>query len=291
MNRTSLADIVPIVQVDDEEQLIEAVSILKHCQVIALDTEFDNMRTKYGMNLELIQIFDGDKVYLIRVCLIKHITVLKTIIEDSNIIKLVYSASEDIQALKSCGLSLQGLYDLQVASKLAGFESGSFIKIIKELIGVTLTKDEQKSNWRAKKLSDKQMAYAANDVIYNFKLYTIIKKVIYADQKEEILNEKNTAIEKTPPNKLAPKLKPKYRDLNIATNGKFFKLLELRDQLAKKRNVPPYYIFDEDLVAELARSGDTFECISSFRNCPGTYKSDSQEKSFINREIKNILTS
>ncbi len=289
MNKTSLTDIVPIVHVDDQEQLIEAVGTLKKSQVIALDTEFDNMRTKYGMNLELIQIYDASKVYLIRVCLLKDISILKEVIEDSKITKLVYSASEDIQALKSCGLSLQGLYDLQVASKLAGFESTSFIKLIKELVGVELNKNEQKSNWRAKKLSDEQMAYAANDVIHNLKLYSIINKVITAENKEQILDQKNKAIEKVPLNKFEPKLKPKYWELNRASNGKFFRLLQLRDKLAAKKDVPPYFIFDEEFIAELAMSGDNFDCISSFKNCPKPYKADSHAKSYINRQVKDIL--
>ena len=95
---------------------------------------------------------------------------LNSLLADNNIIKVIYSASEDMQALKSRGLFLKGLYDLQIASKLAGIESTSFVKLVTELLGIELSKKEQQSNWRAEKLSDEQIAYAASDVIYTLQL-------------------------------------------------------------------------------------------------------------------------
>jgi ribonuclease D len=289
MNNTFPADKLLIVHVDNEDQLKEAVSFLKKNCVLALDTEFDSMRTKYGMNLELIQIYDGRKVYLIRACFIKDISVLKTIVEDEKIIKLIYSAREDIPALKSRGLFLQGLYDLQEASKLAHLESKSYVQLIKELIGVELNKIEQKSNWRAKKLSDDQLAYAANDVIYNIQLYSILKDRIQASKNETILNEKNKAIEKAPLKEFEPKLKSKHRALNTATKRKILALLKLRVQFAKKRNVPPIYVFPDELIDELVAGSNTFDCISYFKNCPRPYKVDSSERRSFNSQIKTIL--
>jgi hypothetical protein len=50
---------IPIVHVDNEDQLKEAVSLLKKCCVLVLDTELDSMRTKYGMNMELSVFYKG----------------------------------------------------------------------------------------------------------------------------------------------------------------------------------------------------------------------------------------
>ena len=80
---------IPIVHVTNTDQLSEAVRILKESKLMALDTEFDNMWMRFGMNLELIQIFDGRKVYLIRTCLIEDVTILNSLLADNNIIKVI----------------------------------------------------------------------------------------------------------------------------------------------------------------------------------------------------------
>ena len=176
-----------------------------------------------------------------------------------------------------------------MASKQAHLESTSFVKLVKELIGVELSKDEQKSNWRAKELSDKQMAYAANDVIYNIQLYSILNGKVRTNNNELILVQKNKEIEKSPLKKFKPKLKSKHRELNVTTQRKIMKLLHLSAQLAEKRNVPPIYVFPDELIDELIAAGKAFDCISSFKNCPKPYQVNSPTRNLINQQIKNIL--
>ncbi len=280
---------IPIVHVTNNDQLSEAVSILKESKLMALDTEFDKMWTRFGMNLELIQIFDGRKVYLIRTCLIEDVTMLHSLLSDNHIIKVIYAAGEDIQALKSRGLFLQGLYDLQVASKLAGIESRSFVQLVTELLGIELSKKEQRSNWRAKNLSDGQIAYAANDVIYTLQLYSVVKDKILANKKEQILDEKNRAIEKVKLQTFKPKLKPNHKRQNKEVQRKILKLLELRAALAEKKDVPPFRIFSNELIDEIWTAGSTFECLSFFKHCPKPYQGNSPKINRINAQIRNIL--
>ena len=43
--------------------------------------------------------------------------------------------------------------------------------LVKEFIGLELDKDEQSSNWQRKDLTQAQLQYAANDVVYLLRVY------------------------------------------------------------------------------------------------------------------------
>ena len=50
--------------------------------------------------------------------------------------------------------------------------------LVRELLGVDLSKEQQSSDWGARELTEKQLAYAANDVAYLHQLKTALDAML-----------------------------------------------------------------------------------------------------------------
>ena len=64
------------------------------------------------------------------------------------------------------------VYCTKIASKLVRTytDKHGLKDLVKELLGVDLSKEQQSSDWGAPELSERQLAYAANDVAYLHRL-------------------------------------------------------------------------------------------------------------------------
>ena len=95
---------------------------------------------------------------------------IKKLFEDKSIMKIFHYARFDVAALK-CNLEINtnNIFCTKIASKLARtYTNKHGLKdLINELIGIELDKSSQSSDWgSSENLSNKQINYAANDVIY-----------------------------------------------------------------------------------------------------------------------------
>ena len=94
---------------------------------------------------------------------------LVKILEDHSIQKIFHFARFDVAVLKYfLKANVKNIYCTKVASKIARTytDKHGLKDLVKEIIGVDMSKQMQSSDWGAKKLSDKQLKYAASDCIY-----------------------------------------------------------------------------------------------------------------------------
>lgn len=95
--------------------------------------------------------------------------VLLSLLTDRSVTKLFHYARFDIAILyKTFGILPEPLYCTKIASKLARTytDRHGLKDLVKELLGVDLSKQQQSSDWGAPVLSEAQLAYAASDVLY-----------------------------------------------------------------------------------------------------------------------------
>ena len=98
---------------------------------------------------------------------------LKRLLTDPAATKLFHFARFDIAMFQRyLGVVTAPLYCTKIASKLVRTytDKHGLKDLVKELLGVDLSKEQQSSDWGAPTLSEKQLAYAANDVAYLHKL-------------------------------------------------------------------------------------------------------------------------
>jgi ribonuclease D len=94
---------------------------------------------------------------------------LKRLLADPKVVKLFHFARFDVAMFQRyLGVTVSPVYCTKIASKLVRTytDKHGLKDLVRELLGVDLSKEQQSSDWGAKELSEKQLAYAANDVAY-----------------------------------------------------------------------------------------------------------------------------
>lgn len=98
---------------------------------------------------------------------------LKKLLADAAVTKIFHFARFDVAVLKAyLGVDCTPVYCTKIASRLCRTytDRHGLKDICRELLGVSLDKYQQSSNWGADDLSQEQLAYAASDVLYLHKL-------------------------------------------------------------------------------------------------------------------------
>ena len=165
---------------------------LLKCPYIAVDTEF-RRTTKDNMKLALMQVNDSSEIYLIDCLQIKEPRETCSFLSSPDPKKIFHSCREDIEAIYSwTNKGVLNIYDTQIAnSLLGGTYSIGYQALVKEKIGLKVSKDETRTNWLKRPLTEAQLNYAASDVYYLIDLYRLQREEFSKTNKLEWLEEES----------------------------------------------------------------------------------------------------
>jgi ribonuclease D len=138
--------------------------------VVAIDTETLGLNP-FRDRLCLAQLSSGDGVcHAVQFAAGNYAAPnLKKMLADPGTIKLFHFARFDLAMFRRyLQVDCKPVYCTKIASKLVRTytDKHGLKDLVRELLGVELSKEQQSSDWGAKELSEKQLAYAANDVAY-----------------------------------------------------------------------------------------------------------------------------
>jgi ribonuclease D len=137
--------------------------------VIAIDTETMGLNHRRD-RLCLVQLCGGDgQAHLVQIGHDYAAPNLKALLTDPARLKLFHFARFDIAALQAyLGVVTAPVYCTKIASRLARtFTDRHGLKdLVRDVLGVEISKQMQSSDWGADTLSPEQMRYAASDVLY-----------------------------------------------------------------------------------------------------------------------------
>jgi ribonuclease D len=138
--------------------------------VVAIDTETMGLNP-HRDRLCLVQLSSGDgRSHLVQIRQGQaDAPNLKRLLADPKVLKLFHFARFDVAVLyKYLGVMTAPVYCTKIASKLVRtFTDRHGLKdLVKELVGVEISKQQQSSDWGAAELSAEQLKYAAADVLY-----------------------------------------------------------------------------------------------------------------------------
>ena len=94
---------------------------------------------------------------------------LERLLSDPQVTKIFHFGRFDIAQLSNAfGVEIGPVYCTKIASKLCRTytDRHGLKDLVRELLGVDLSKQQQSSDWAAETLSDAQLAYAASDVLH-----------------------------------------------------------------------------------------------------------------------------
>jgi ribonuclease D len=98
---------------------------------------------------------------------------LKRLLADPAVLKIFHFARFDVAMFRQyLGVTTTPVYCTKIASRLVRTytDRHGLKDLVKELLGVELSKEQQSSDWGAPHLTEKQLSYAASDVAYLHKL-------------------------------------------------------------------------------------------------------------------------
>ncbi len=230
---------------------------------IGIDLEFDDMRHRYGRHLALIQVFDGQEAYLIDplplLDMAAGLEPLFAVLRDPAVAKVFHSCKSDILLLDEVfGVNCRNIVDTSVQFTLLAAEDNniSLGRLIQAELGFEVDKGEQKSNWLKRPLTEGQMEYAANDVLFLFELTDRLTARLVELGRADWAEQENLALEAVrygrddprPWSRNAAKYKISAQEMPI-----FRELYMLRDAVARQLDRPPYHVLSNDRLAELTR--------------------------------------
>ena len=263
--------------IDDEIKLDDLIEKIKSLKVISVDTEFEWRRT-YHPRLSLIQICDGNDVFLIDCLLCKNIEKVKFIFESEQILKVFHAVRSDTTVLfSSLGIKTNNVFDVQIAEKIINnLDVKSYSYLVEKYINLSINKSETNSNWMKRPFSNNQLKYASEDVEFLIDIYTKqnklldkkgkLKEAFYLSKEEAGLGNQELYISRL----------QKIKDKSEIDE----KIFMWREELAKKKDIPTSFIlsdkklkklskrfFQEGLESDLSDLIDNNEHFEDFLNC------------------------
>jgi ribonuclease D len=171
-----LADCDVITTRSDLEALAK---VLVKEDVLAVDTEADSFYHYFDKTC-LVQIASRKQTWLVDPLALggpAELAPLEAIFASPKVRTIFHAAEYDIFVLKrDCGFKFCNLFDTMVSAQLLGYPAIGLSALIEHHFGVKLPKDEQRSDWSRRPLSDNQLTYAVSDVRYLIRLAEKLEK-------------------------------------------------------------------------------------------------------------------
>ena len=160
---------------------------------IAIDTEATGLQIPERDKLSLIQICDEKQnVYIIQPNKKTYQAPnLVSVLENDKILKIGHFLRFDKSALEfflKC--KMKNIFDTKIASKIVRTytDAHGLKNLVQEFCNKSLDKRQGSSDWNKdiNDLSDKQLEYAANDVIYLHKIKSELEKMLKRENRMEL---------------------------------------------------------------------------------------------------------
>lgn len=231
-------------------------------EYIELDTEFICERHYYA-NLALIQICANKEVFILDPLALESITPLDKILKNSKINKIMHSPQQDKEVLMhTYSAVIQPIFDTQLAAAFLDYaEQASYQQLVKEEAGKTINKLYTRSNWLQRPLSDAQLAYAAEDVIYLKALHDQLKKRLQQQNKLAWFEEESKRREENVSDYPIQFLK----NIENMPEGVIFlyqNLMQWREKKAQRQNIPRQWIVGNACIKKIVEQCNKNSCIS-----------------------------
>jgi ribonuclease D len=240
-------------------QLSEAKKSWSGKDILGIDTEFVRERT-YRAQLGLVQVSDGETAWLVDPVRLEGLGPLQALLEDPGVIKVLHSGSEDLEVLlHSVGSLPEPLVDTQIACAMLGqpLQMG-YHATVQWLFGVEVDKEQTRSNWCRRPLTDRQLHYAAMDVVLLPEMHeTLVARLSKNGRldwmREEVQRAQRNARQVVAPEKAYLRIAGMNR-LGEDAMPTLRALAAWREEVARQKNLARGFIIADAGLVNLARA-------------------------------------
>lgn len=243
--------------IQTNEELVEFCSYLKEERFVTIDTEFIREKTYYPQ-LCLIQIAGTTKAAAIDP-LVEDLDLspLYELLQNEAIIKVFHACRQDIEIFyQRTGLIPTPIFDTQVAAMACGHgESISYENLVGKILNQSLDKSSRFTDWAKRPLSEKQLNYAMDDVLFLRDIYLYLEKQLQESGRAEWINDEMQPLLQASTYESDPK--EVWRKVRVRSYApKYLAAVQAvaywREITAKERNIPRSRVMKDETIVEVS---------------------------------------
>jgi ribonuclease D len=249
--------------IDTPAALLDWVDRLKGITVVAVDTESDSFH-HYREKVCLIQMTANGEDAIVDPLALDSLEPLRAMLADENVTKIFHDAGYDLMCLRrDYNFEVTNIFDTMLASRLMGRKSFGLAAILQERFGFTANKRLQRSDWAMRPLTDEQLDYARFDTHFLPQLAEQLETELAQAKRlswalEDFARLSTDATARVTAREARPDTDAFWRLKGIKTltpqqRGRAMALFLLREKIAERLDRPPFKVFGEPVLIDLAK--------------------------------------
>jgi len=243
--------------ISDTGELAAFCARIATSRFITVDTEFMRERT-YWPKLCVVQLA-GDEAAAAVDALAEGID-LEPVFElmaDRRLLKVFHAGRQDLEIFHHLtGQLPQPVFDTQIAAMVCGFgDAAGYETLVSRLTRAKLDKASRFTDWSARPLTERQVAYALADVTHLRKIYEKLRKKLKQNGRADWLAEEIGTL--TSPDTYAPDPREVFRRIKTRSSSPRFlavlrEVAAWREVEAQRLDLPRNHVLRDESLVEIA---------------------------------------
>ena len=246
--------------IDTPDALETLVNRALDAPCVGIDTEFVWEQTYYPrLGIVQVGLAENDS-HLIDAVTLSDLSPLGTLLSDPHTVKILHDAQQDLWILRRITDAIpRNIFDTRCAAGFTGLSSNlSLGNLLRQCLNIQLPKTETRTNWLRRPLSDKQLAYAIDDVRHLPALREHLLTDIHRRNRENWLAEEMRQYDIA---KLYDDRAPEEQYTRVKGTGRLSRrdmaivreLATWREQKARQVDRPRNRVISDDAIVQIAR--------------------------------------
>ena len=267
-----------MIWIDTQEALDRALERVARQPIVAVDTEADSLHS-YFDKVCLIQISIPGEDLIIDPLRKLDLSGFGKILGDSSITKILHGADYDLRILnRDFGFTISNLIDTMVSAQLLGYEAFGLAALLEQHFGKKLDKSHQRADWARRPLPRNMLEYAATDTRHLIPLASLLREKLTALGRWEWAVEEFRRLEaiRFSEKEAGDEAFRRLKGIGSLDRRSLFvarALYNWRDEMARAADRPPFKIFGNDLIVEVAKARPaTLEALAATKAVPAPHR-------------------
>jgi ribonuclease D len=253
--------------IDHTDDLVQFCQSIESSPWLAIDTEFVRTDTYFPI-LSLIQTQNPEGISaIIDPIAIDDLSPLWALLQNPHIVKVFHSARQDLEVLYQVSGHLPvNIFDTQIACLFLGHgDLAGLGRVVAAELNIKLEKDQTRTDWQQRPLTEQQLAYAIDDVRTLAPLYEKCLSQLTPEQLDALQQDFDALLDirlyELSPEAAGAKIKATHK-LSRKNRAIAYRLAEWRERHAIEHNQPKRWVLSDDVLVAIAkRPPDSVEAL------------------------------